>query len=452
MKTLLRCLWLISCGWMMFLSLPLHAQNKQLKQVSLTINSETGVFAIGDTVKVYGSLNSPVNGLLTLKIYDGGTRHYKTLGKSPLSQSLELTTLPKLIYQEVFNEPKSIILSVSGIDKDTASMVGFIVAPEKFRPGYDVPSDFLSYWDKQKAWLRNTTPKVSLTPVEIKDSKDAAGYELFSIEISMPEGNPVRGYMAKPKNASEKSLPVALWVHAAGVSGSWCRASASNALNYAKKGHGVIAIDFNAHGYPEDKPNEYYVDLENGELQHYSERPLIDKEHFYFRLMFLRELRALDYVCSLPEWDGKRVLVYGESQGGAQAEALAGLDKRVGAVVANVPAMTDFGGILQKRQSAWPPYYEQFADTPLGRNILPYFDGSLFLQFSRAKLFMVSGMIDETCPPAGVHAAYNAAASLDKQIHPFPYRWHSGTNKPFDRKWNETIGKAREEFINEYLK
>ncbi len=331
-------------------------------------------------------------------------------------------------------------------------MVGFIVSSEMYRPGFEIPSDFMSYWEGQKTWLRQTKPEAQLLPVKIDNAEDAANYELFSIEISMPKGRPVRGYLAKPKHAAEKSIPAALWVHAAGVAGSWCRASAMNALNYAKKGNGVIAIDFNAHGYPEDKPASYYVDLENGELKGYSGWPLVDREHFYFRLMFLRALRALDYVCSLPQWDGKRVLVYGESQGGAQAEALAGLDSRIGAVVANVPAMTDMGGILQGRQSSWPPAYEKDVCTSLGKGILPYFDGALFLQFSKAKLFMVSGMIDETCPGTGVHAAYNVAASKDKQIYPSPYRWHSGVNAPYDKTWNETIGKAREQFINDYLK
>lgn len=443
----------LALGAILAWSLPstLTAQRNQLTQVSLTINSETGVFALGDTVKVYASLNAPLPEPLTLTLYDGGTHHYRVLKKTPMSSPIELNGKPRLIYQGVFHEPKSMILSVTG-KEDAASMVGFIIAPEKLRPGYDTPSDFLEYWKGQKEWLRHSEPEVILTPVEIKDAEDAAKYDLFSIEISMPEGKPVRGYLAKPKHAPAKSLPATLWVHAAGVSGDWCRASASNALRYAKKGKGVIAIDFNAHGYPEDKPKEYYVELEKGELKDYSIQPLKDKEHFYFRLMFLRELRALDYVCGLPEWDGKRVLVYGESQGGAQAEALAGLDSRVGAVVANVPAMTDFGGILQGRQSGWPEYYEAFADTELGRSILPYFDGANFLKFSKAKLFMVSGMIDETCPGPGVHAAFNVAASKDKQIHPFPYRWHSGVNKPFDKKWNETVGQKREQFINDYLK
>lgn len=426
-----------------------QAQRNLLTKVSLTLNKESGVYAKGETVQVYGALTQPFDSLLTMTVYEGGVRHYRAIQEVPETKTVKLTAQPQVIYEGSFDEAKAVMISVAA-DKTSSSMVGFMVAPEDFRPGYEMPKDFMAYWKKQKASLRKSKPEVKLTPIPL-NSPDDAGYEAFSIEISMPEGNPVRGYLAKPKQAAKRSLPIAMLVHAAGVSGSWCRASLSNALRYAKKGKGVIAIDFNAHGYVEDQPQQYYVDLENGALKNYSTRPLTTRDDFYFRLMYLREVRALDYVCSLPEWDGKRALVYGESQGGGQAEAIAGLDKRITCVVSNVPALTDLGGVRQKRQSGWPPY-DREALTPEGEKVLAYFDGAFFLQFSKARLFMVSGFIDETCHAACVQAAYNVAKSKDKQIHTFPYRWHSGTNKPYDKVWNETIGKAREDFINDFLK
>lgn len=432
-------------------ALPLSAQRALLEQVRLTINSCDGVFAKGDTIKIYGQLTEQFDQPLTMSIYDGGTRYYGTTKESPVRIPLHLTTQPQLIFTTVYQQPKAIMLSVAADDK-ASSMIGFMVAPEEMRPGYEIPADFMTYWDNQKAELRKSKPEVKLKKMKITDKDDAKRFEAYDIEISMPEGNPVRGYLVKPRKAAKGSLPILLNVHSAGVSGTWCHATVQNAVSYAKSGNGCIAIDINAHGYPEGLPNEYYVNLEQNELKEYSTRPLVDRESFYFRLMYLREVRAMDYVCNLPEWDGRRVLVQGESQGGGQAEAIAGLDSRITAVVANVPALTDLGGFLHKRQSGWPAPYEKEAATELGKSILPYFDGALFLQFTKAKLFMVSGMIDETCHPGGVHAAFNVSTSPDKQIHPYPYRWHSGTNKPFDKEWNETIGKARQNFINDYLK
>jgi len=53
------------------------------------------------------------------------------------------------------------------------------------------------------------------------------------------------------------------------------------------------------------------------------------RSDFYFRGMYLRLIRTLDFLASQPEWDGKRILVIGESQGGGQALAAAGLDKEL---------------------------------------------------------------------------------------------------------------------------
>ena len=159
-----------------------------------------------------------------------------------------------------------------------------------------------------------------------------------------------------------------------------------SACKYAAKG--AISANVNALGIPDDEPQEYYDKLANGELKGYNKRPLVDRESFFFRLMFLRLERLLDYLCSMKEWDGRRVMVNGGSQGGAQALFLAGVDSRVSHCVAMVPAMTDFGGTLEGRASAWPEPYSQdgVAATSPGKDILPYFDGSLLINRFAGKL------------------------------------------------------------------
>ncbi len=77
-------------------------------------------------------------------------------------------------------------------------------------------------------------------------------------------------------------------------------------------------------------------------------------------------MRTIDFLTKQPEWDGKRILVIGESQGGGQALAAAGLDKRVSAVVATVPAMCDWLGPLANHEGGWPQPLK--ADGPKGRN------------------------------------------------------------------------------------
>ena len=45
--------------------------------------------------------------------------------------------------------------------------------------------------------------------------------------------------------------------------------------------------------------------------------------------MFVRLARALDFLTTRPEWDGKTLAVIGHSQGGCQALVAGGLDERV---------------------------------------------------------------------------------------------------------------------------
>src|SRR5207248_6168318 len=67
-----------------------------------------------------------------------------------------------------------------------------------------------------------------------------------------------------------------------------------------------------------------------------------DPEKSYFLNMYLRDSRALDYLLTRPDWDGKTVVVMGGSMGGQQSLVLAGLrPDKVTAVLACVPGGAD---------------------------------------------------------------------------------------------------------------
>ena len=120
------------------------------------------------------------------------------------------------------------------------------------------------------------------------------GIECFDVEVSALDTVPVRGYVAKPKNALERSLPIIIQLHAAGVSGDWCKAHAQAAADMARIG--AIAFDFNAHGMLNDAKDEYYKALESGRLKNYSYRPITSRNSYYFRGMILR-CQKREYLC-----------------------------------------------------------------------------------------------------------------------------------------------------------
>lgn len=350
-----------------------------------------------------------------------------------------------MLFQGSFEDPCSIIVEAS--IKDNYTAIGFMVSPERLKPGGKCPADFAEYWEKERNSLQVLPYDVKRSAV--KDSEIDTGYSCENIEINCIGPKPARGYFAKPEIAAPKSLPIVLLVHAAGVKGSWCRSEPGNALKYARMGS--LCFDLNAHGMLNGQPEEYYADLEAGELKNYFLQGLTSRDDFYFGGMYLRLIRTIDFLTKQPEWDRKRILVIGESQGGGQALVAAGLDKRVSAVVAIVPAMCDWLGPLADREGGWPQPLKADAAREEILKTVPYFDAANILKKSKATLFIEIGLIDITCPPASVYAAINQAKGR-KIIYAVPYRGHHQPQDAFLKTWEKTVYSPRQTFIKEYLK
>ena len=380
-----------------------------LESVSLSVDKGLeGVYAKGETIRVYADVDKETPALV--KVYQNG--QFKGVSEKVLPAGRSE------VFSGSYDEAAALMIRLANPeDQNDSTTVGAIVAPEEFRPGFEEPADFRKFWRKQLKTMRKQKMEVKLTPVDIP-GKDDENYVCYDLEINCLDFRPVRGYLAMPRNAKPHSLPIAIYAHSAGLlTASYTKATVKKAVSLAKSGNGAIALDINAHGILNGQDDAYYEAMEK-ELHGYSGRRVVDHESFYFRGMFLRMVRALDYLCSRKEWDGKRVLVTGGSQGGAQSAALAGLDSRVSMVVVDVPAMWDSGGILKGRTSCWTkPLERDGLDSPAA-TIMPYYDACNFMRYYKGELVVNVGLIDLTCPPASVWSVYNVCPASSKVIHP----------------------------------
>lgn len=404
------------------------------------------VYAKGETIKIYADAEKETPALV--KVYRNGQFE----GVSEITLQAGRTE----VFSGSYDEAAALMVRLANpLDQNDSTTVGAIVAPEEFLPGFEEPADFRSFWKKQLKTLRRQRMKVKLTPVEVP-VEDAEKYVCYDLEINCLDFRPVRGYLAMPRNAKRRSLPIAIYAHSAGkLTAPYTRATVKKAVSLAKSGNGAIALDINAHGMLNGQDEAYYAALEE-ELHGYSGRTVTDHESFYFRGMFLRLVRALDYLCTRKEWDRKHVLVTGGSQGGAQSAALAGLDPRVTTVVVDVPAMWDTGGILKGRTSCWTkPLERDGIDSPAA-TIMPYYDACNFMRYFKGDLVVNVGLIDLTCPPASVWSVYNVCPARTKIIHPCAWKGHSGKySVPTKDERNRIRGimnKYIDDAIDTYLK
>jgi cephalosporin-C deacetylase len=201
----------------------------------------------------------------------------------------------------------------------------------------------------------------------------------------------VQGYLAKPGKPGK--YPAVITYEWAGVH----QLNPGTVLGPARDGW--IAMNVDSHDLPP------YEDKAAPEVMDYANQFPNDREKNYFLNMFLRDSRAVDYIASLPEWDGKTILVRGGSLGGWQGLVTAGLNPHVTHVLVEDPVGTDLNGARHGRTTAHP-YWN--STNPEIAKTTPYFDAVNFSTRSHAITLSAIGFIDRSAPASGVWAALNA--------------------------------------------
>ncbi|MBK1880516.1 acetylxylan esterase [Pelagicoccus mobilis] len=413
-----------------------------LSAIELSLNHESGLYEKGETIRVSAKVaDSADSSPFQLKVLKNHDTVY-------LEKEIAIEDETEVIFEEAFDETCSIIVELSrGDHKD---VIGTIVAPKDIVPGSKRPRDFDTFWKKRKKLVKSMPFETEKTAIELNDSD--TGYEAFDIEINSPGPRPARGILAKPIDAEKGSLPIVITLRAAGVKGIWCRSDLKNSLEQAKRGGGALSFDMNAHGMLNHQEEAYYEELENGPLKEYFNHGVEDKNEYYFGYMYLRMLRAIEYLTQQPEWDGERILVVGESQGGGQSLAAAGLDPRVTAAVVTVPAMCDWGAPLIGHKGGWPlPLETHGKDNKKVLKTTPYFDAAHLLKGSKATIVCEVGLTDQICSSTSIYAALNQVDG-EVIVYPVSYRNHFWPEGADRKHWDATTFAAKQAFIDDYLK
>ncbi len=297
------------------------------------------------------------------------------------------------------------------------------IDPTEIKPSMPTPDDFDAFWAEKKKELAAVPINAVITPVP--PPPDRPGVETFAVQADCV-GKPISGYYARPAGAKPKSCPALLMVEGAGV-------LSTDLLSPTRWGQkGFLALDINAHGIPNGQPKEFYAALNNGELKDYRIHGRESRDTYYFLGMYLRVIRALDFLATQPEWDGHTLFIEGGSQGGAQAIAGAGLDPRVSFIFAAYPAGCDHTGMVAGRIAGWPKVVPMGADGKPDPAVLQasrYFDGVNFASRIKAPAFFWIGFLDKVAPPTCSYAAYNNIPGK-KQIINDPSHGHDKGDDP----------------------
>ncbi|MGP1622299.1 acetylxylan esterase [Bacteroides heparinolyticus] len=299
--------------------------------------------------------------------------------------------------------------------------VGF--SPEKIRPYTQIPADFGDFWNKSKAELAKV-PLIYTKELVKEYCTDQMDCYLVKLQVN-ERGQAIYGYLFYPKHAKEASCPVVLCPPGAGIK------TIKEPLRhkyYAE--HGCIRFEIEIHGLNPKMPTEDFKDISNafnGKENGYLNNGLDNRDNYYMKRVYMACIRSIDLLVSLPEWDGRNVVVQGGSQGGALALVAAGLDPRVTACIANHPALSDMAGYMAGRAGGYPHFFRVAGmDTPDKLNTMAYYDVVNFARSIKVPTRMTWGYNDDVCPPTTSYAVYNVLqCPKEALITPINEHWTS---------------------------
>ncbi len=267
--------------------------------------------------------------------------------------------------------------------------------PELIKTTTDYPADFIQFWENAKNDLAKLPLDVKLTLLPDRCTEKTNVYQA-NIQNFKP-GSRLYGIVCIPKK--EGKYPALLRVPGAGVRPYYGDVTTAD--------QGVITFEIGIHGIPVTMDPAVYNDLGKTTLDGYPYFNLDNRDRYYYKRVYLGCVRAIDFLFSLPQFDGSELAVAGGSQGGALSIVTAGLDGRVKYLAAFYPALCDLTGYLSNRAGGWP---HMFRDLKAGKESIEttkYYDVVNFAKNVKVPGFYSWGFNDVTCPPTSTYSAYN---------------------------------------------
>ncbi|MBN1814623.1 MAG: acetylxylan esterase [Anaerolineae bacterium] len=294
---------------------------------------------------------------------------------------------------------------------------------ETYLPSREEPPDFDAFWETTLSEAREFPLNASFKPVDCGlETLDA-----FDVTFNGYGGQPIKGWLLLPHQRQE---PLPCVVEFIGYGGG--RGFATDWLLWASAGFAHLVMDTRGQGSTWQKGDtpDPEPDGSNPHYPGFMTRGVLDPKTYYYRRVFTDGVRAVEAAKANPAVDIERVAATGGSQGGGITLAVGGLEPSAKVIMPDVPFLCHYRRATEIVDTY--PYQEivLFCKTHRDRidtvfNTLSYFDGVNFAARTKARALFSTGLMDQTCPPSTVFAAYNHFAG-PKEIRVWRYNEHEG--------------------------
>ncbi|ADD42786.1 acetylxylan esterase [Stackebrandtia nassauensis] len=292
-----------------------------------------------------------------------------------------------------------------------------------YRPEPDEPQDFDAFWDRTSEVADRHPLDVRLTP----QPGHLGLVDVWDVRFAGWNGDPINAWLIAPAGASRVGCVVTYIGYHGG------RGFPHQHLRWPVAGWATLVVDTRGQGASASASSGVTGDPHGSEFGHAPgmlTKGILDPDEYYYRRVFTDAARAVDVAASLDIVDESRIVVSGHSQGGGIAQAVSALRPGVAAALVNEPFLCHFRRSCEIASTG--PYPELVAFLGAQRDLeqrvfatLSYFEGMSFASRAQAPALYSVALMDTTCPPSTVFAAYNRWAG-PKDIEVWPWNGHSG--------------------------
>ena len=321
---------------------------------------------------------------------------------------------------------------VGGKDYKGLCTAGF--SPEKLRPYCQEPKDFDAFWKKALDAARNNDLNPTKRLLPERCTKDMNVYEVSYVNNNW--NSRMFGILSVPVKPGK--YPALLRVPGAGV-------RPYSGDTYTAPGK-CIVLEIGVHGIPVTMEQNVYDDLHNGALDGYWNFNVAEPDKNYYKRVVTGAVRGVDFIASLPEWDGKTIGVTGASQGGFLSLAVAALDKRITFLGVVHDAMCDYEAELHNVGGGWPHTIYWDMKSGLDKHLINlkveggrYYDGVNFARRVTQPGWYSFGYNDEVVPPTSSYSTYNIVTA-PKTLSVYQITGHYWYQEQWD-EWQDFLRK-----------
>jgi cephalosporin-C deacetylase len=291
-----------------------------------------------------------------------------------------------------------------------------------YQPPRTEPEDFDIFWQTTLAEAR----QFPLHPRFERVDFGLSLIETYDVTFAGYGGQPIKGWLMLP--AGHKG-PLPCVVEYIGYGGG--RGFPYDWLQWPSAGYAFLVMDTRGqgsawrHGDTPDLP-----DGANPFTPGFMTQGILDPKTYYYRRVFTDAVRAIETARSHDVVDPQRIAATGGSQGGAITIAVSGLVPDLAAAMPDVPFLCHFRRAIGLTDQH--PYEEIVRYLSVHRDheervlkTLDYFDGVNFAARSTVRALYSTALMDMTCPPSTVFAAYNRL-NAPKDIRVYRFNDHEG--------------------------